>query len=244
MSTFEKKEVLLQTIGELFHKMDKGDLSKNEMQDLVENARQLYDRAVIMQYKALEAKVLNSIVEKTTPVEVQEEAITEPEPLIEEKKEETVEEQPRIDFSIFDQVEEEKPEEIEVQPEEKEASIAQEPEIEHTGENIPAAQEENTASSFYEKFSKPEDNSLSSRLSHSKIESLSTAFGFNEKLQVINEMFDGNSEEFKSGINSLDTAASSDSARQLLSELAVKHSWDLEDQLVESFVNKVERRHV
>lgn len=238
MSTFEKKEVLLQTIGELFHKMDNGNLSKTEMQILVENARQLYDRAVIMQYKALEANVLETTdeVKPAAPVQEKIEEPKTPEPVKEE--------QPTIDFSIFDQAVEEEPK-IEFETPTTEETIAEEPKIEPTEartESIPAQSAE--IKSFYEKFSNSSDNSLSSQFGSTKLESLKNAFGFNEKLQVIGELFDGDSNSFNTSIDSLDSASSADSARQILSELAVKHSWDLENQLTESFVNKVERRHV
>ena len=80
-------------------------------------------------------------------------------------------------------------------------------------------------------------------MSASKIDTLKSAFGLNEKMQVINDLFNGNSDFFNKAIEILDTQSTPEMARQKLSEIAVSNEWDLEQEIVEEFVRKVERRY-
>jgi hypothetical protein len=80
-------------------------------------------------------------------------------------------------------------------------------------------------------------------MSASKIDTLKGVFGLNEKMQVINDLFNGNSDFFNKAIEILDTQSTPEMARQKLSEIAVSNEWDLEQEIVEEFVRKVERRY-
>ena len=75
------------------------------------------------------------------------------------------------------------------------------------------------------------------------LESLIGAFTLNEKLQFINELFDGSSDDFSTSIKQLDQLASMDAARNMLAELAVTFNWDTESEIVEDFIYKICRRH-
>ena len=75
------------------------------------------------------------------------------------------------------------------------------------------------------------------------LESLIGAFTLNEKLQFINELFDGSSDDFSTNIKQLDQLASMDAARNMLAELATTFNWDTESEIVEDFIFKICRRH-
>jgi hypothetical protein len=75
------------------------------------------------------------------------------------------------------------------------------------------------------------------------LESLIGAFTLNEKLQFINELFDGSSDDFSTNIKQLDQLASMDAARNMLAELAQTFNWDTESEIVEDFIYKICRRH-
>ncbi|SFT65296.1 hypothetical protein SAMN05216474_1567 [Lishizhenia tianjinensis] len=159
-----------------------------------------------------------------------------PTPEIEEK-EASVEEVP-----THQKVEEEKP-----QPQAPEVSA---PKEEITKVTITQPEPINTLNnpvynqgSFYDRFNSNEDNSLASKLGASKIASLKEAFGLNDRLQCINELFEGNKDKFESTLNSLDNLDSYATAKQQLSEVAVAMNWDLENEVVTDFVKKVERRY-
>lgn len=97
--------------------------------------------------------------------------------------------------------------------------------------------------SFYDRFNKDEDNSLASKLGATKISSLKEAFGLNDRLQAINELFEGNKDKFETTVNALDNLDSFASAKEQLSEMAVAYNWDLENEVVNDFLKKVERRY-
>ena len=75
------------------------------------------------------------------------------------------------------------------------------------------------------------------------LETLAGAFTLNEKLQFINELFEGSSDDFSTNIKQLDQLASMDAARNMLAELAQTFNWDTESEIVEDFIYKICRRH-
>ena len=236
---------------ELNKDLEEGTIREFELEEMVQLSRELHEKMVIIQYKAME----QSVYEKNPPIENKVvEAVVEQ---VEEKPSTADEvgfdfsnpivENPEIDFSIF---ESEKP----VQADRKENAfnpeVKKEPEQETFQERVVEKQssileqiDEEKYASFHERFAQPEDDSFLGKMSASKIETLKSAFGLNEKMQVINELFNGNSDFFNKAIEILDTQSSSETARQKLSEIAVTNEWDLEQDIVEEFVRKVERRY-
>ncbi|MDG1331488.1 MAG: hypothetical protein P8P74_04115 [Crocinitomicaceae bacterium] len=88
------------------------------------------------------------------------------------------------------------------------------------------------------------DNSISSQLAGRKIDSLSGAFGINQRLLYINELFDGSGEDFSDAIKTLDSQPSLDEASTKVEELAFKNSWDPEEETVLEFLAIIKRRYV
>lgn len=87
-----------------------------------------------------------------------------------------------------------------------------------------------------------EDNSLAARLMAVRLESLKGAFGFNERLQIIQELFNGSNDAFMQAIEHIDTLSSKLEARMLVSRYAHQFEWDKDSNLALEFVQKVERR--
>ena len=81
-----------------------------------------------------------------------------------------------------------------------------------------------------------------SRLMSPKIQTLVGAFGLNEKLQCIRELYNGSSDAFNQAIEKLDNETSFEAAKIVLAEDAIANSWDLDSNLVNEFLQKVERR--
>ena len=75
------------------------------------------------------------------------------------------------------------------------------------------------------------------------LETLAGAFTLNEKLQFINELFDGSSDDFSRSVKQLDQLANMDAARNMLAELSQSFNWDTESEIVEDFLYKICRRH-
>lgn len=247
----------------LIDKMEKGELSLSELSQLEQLTREIHERSIILKYKAYESK-------STVVKPVQEEVVVEETPIIEEaaieeKQEEAApsfdlfgggeavnEEEPEaplFDFSASETTEEPAVEEIPtstpventLEQEKAEENSYTAPSIEERTE--PIVEATNTATtSFVDRLSIPDD-SLSTQFSMGSIDSLVGAFGFNDRLRFINDLFDGSSDSFGDAVKALDNQVSFDAAKQKVEELAVNHSWDPEEDVVVEFMTLIKRRY-
>jgi len=257
-------------------KLESGHLSPEDMELLVEDAKELYERMVILRYKIYETNVLGvkeAVIsaslrhtEIETPIDLFG-AIDEPSPEPEfevtfansdpsisafgdqeELLEETLEEE---------QLQEDEVEEEEVEEENEEVTNEEEPLVENLFEEVEEDQtseavvsEPETPSSWEPEFSGDQpiwmaemEANIRDNRSVFPLESLIGAFTLNEKLQFINELFDGSSDDFSSNVKQLDQLASIDAARNMIAELADTFSWDTESEIVEDFIYKICRRY-
>ncbi|WP_294673361.1 hypothetical protein [uncultured Fluviicola sp.] len=165
--------------------------------------------------------------------------------IVSDKDTESKEEE--IPFELIeDQVEEEPVDEEPIQP-----FVERVSEIEKEEEKAPvipepafAAPIENTQGlhPIYGKLNS-NDGTLAARLMSVRLETLKGAFGFNERLQIIQELFNGSNEEFNSLIDQIENISSKDQARSLVSSYANKYHWDADSQLAIELVQKVERKY-
>lgn len=280
MAAFDTKEDLLVTIQVLFDNLNTGNLSESDMEILVSSTRELYERALILRYKAYEQKVYGDApVVVEAPIFQEEHIVVEPviemidTPIVEEPTETVADEQPSFDmsFSLFDQLEESndvaadshamnEQELIQNNPVVEQVVVEQvvieEKKIEVVAEEPVATIVENTTPAFSEPVVEApkgpkdvfdrmldQDNSLGAKLMASRLESLNGAFGLNEKLQMIHELFDGSSELFYQAIQIFDTLPDFTQAKVVLTNYKQEFSWDLESNLVVEFVQKVARRY-
>ncbi len=263
MENLESYKKRIKAIEELSNRLESGELSIDELVTLETLTRELYERTVILKYKAFENKV-NPIIE--TPVKSEVDTSVSASDSITYTSDEIAESEPTIDFSIFD--EQEEIEEIstnatiqmneEAFPEvvestnEKETVVLQFEEKESTMDEVVEekvadnpSRENHSASqgqSFWEQLNM-NNNSLSTQFEGAKIDTLVGAFGLNEKLGYINELFDGSSESFSDAIKVLDTQSNLDAAKIKASELALKHGWNVEEESVVDFLTMVNRRY-
>ena len=272
-------------------KLESGALSPEDMELLVEDAKELYERMVILRYKIYETNVLgvqepviSASIRQTeieTPIDlfgsIDEPTIT-PEPEFEvtfangesdildqeasteqwQEEEEEVEElflEEEVEQPIIEEDAVEEPiqavEEHILEEEKEEEPIQEEEEIEEPIQTFAEpVQETETPTPWEPQFSadqpiwmaEMEANIRDSR-SVFPLESLIGAFTLNEKLQFINELFEGSSDDFSTNIKQLDQLASMDAARNMLAELAQTFNWDTESEIVEDFIYKICRRH-
>ena len=75
------------------------------------------------------------------------------------------------------------------------------------------------------------------------LDTLIGSFSLNEKLTLINELFDGSSDEFSSSIKRLDSQVNLESAHTILADMAERHNWDLESETTEELIFKICRRY-
>lgn len=244
---------LIKEIENYISKLESASLTMDELFELEKLTRKLHERSIILRYKAFENKV--GIQSPKMEEEVVEEPVAE---VVEEPEVEAeAEQEEELEFNIFESEEEEEdlgfvfeaPQEEEPQEEaEEEEEIELAPKEEVKPQEVepqvsePTPQATNVGGSFLDRFKGP-DNSLSSQFAGSKLDSLIGAFGLNEKLMFINELFDGSSEMFSDAIKGLDAKSTIDEANAMLENLAEEHSWDPEEEAVAEFIVYIQRRH-
>lgn len=269
---------LIEEITALLAKIKSGKATLGELEAFAAATNQLNERAIILRYKAMEAKVYGTPVPQAPVSEasavVKEDII----PIVEAQEvHPEPQEEPSFDLFGMDTDEEETPlpkteivshkdtelreedevpfelvedtveEEIEEEPieafvepvreaEEEKAPVVPEPAF--------AAPIENTQNlhPIYGKLNS-NDGTLAARLMSVRLETLKGAFGFNERLQIIQELFNGSNEEFNSLIDQIENISSKEQARSLVSSYANKYHWDAESQLAIELVQKVERKY-
>jgi len=74
--------------------------------------------------------------------------------------------------------------------------------------------------------------------------SLHDSFGLNERLLFINELFGGSSDDFVRAIEFLDTIPIASSTVSFFEDLSKKYKWDIDSQSVEDFILKICRKYV
>ena len=135
--------------------------------------------------------------------------------------------------------------EIEIKEEELvEENLDSEEEIENTANDSTEASKEiaEDASSLFPKLLKIE-KSIAQNYQVMTLETLIGSFTLNERLQFINELFDGSSDLFSSAIKRLDALDNIDSARSVIAEYAAENNWDLDGEVVEDFMLKICSRY-
>ena len=135
--------------------------------------------------------------------------------------------------------------EIEIKEEELvEENLDSEEEIENIANDSAETSKEITedASSLFPKLMKIE-KSIAQNYQVMTLETLIGSFTLNERLQFINELFDGSSDLFSSAIKRLDALDNRDSARAVIAEYAAENNWELDGEVVEDFMLKICSRY-
>ena len=152
---------------------------------------------------------------------------------------------PEVEKEIEQSIEEDILPEIEIKEEELvEENLDSEEEIENTANDSAETSKEiaEDASSLFPKLMKIE-KSIAQNYQVMTLETLIGSFTLNERLQFINELFDGSSDLFSSAIKRLDALDNRDSARSVIAEYAAENNWDLDGEVVEDFMLKICSRY-
>lgn len=248
---------LIEEIGAILVKIKSGEATLGELEAFAAATNQLNERAIVLRYKAYETNVYGN------PVSVSEQVISETlfeeEPVsaleIEEIQiEEVAVEEPSFDLFgmseeeeeelTFELIEEETAEEEIEEIEIPEPVVVQEIKPEPVTEPVFEKPVENLGSlhPIYGKLNS-NDGTLAARLMTVRLETLKGAFGFNERLQIIQELFNGSNDEFNHLIEQLEGIQTKEAARSLVSSYATKYQWDVESQLAIELIQKVERKY-
>ena len=267
MENLESYKNQLDRVQELVQKLESGTASKEDITELESLTRLMHEKSIILKYKVF----ANEPVENSEESEVDsEEIIEEAIPVFELEEKEEEKEMPMFDWApeseVIDEVTEviidEADEEVEIPK--SVASIIEDVLEEVTPvsvaeliEEVDIIEEEEKKAAQSEPTVEPltetqgtfldqlniSDSSLHTTLNGSKLDSLIGAFGLNEKLRYINDLFDGSSEMFGNAVKTLDSQSGIDAANQKVNEIAEEHSWDPEEETVVEFLSYVNRRY-
>jgi hypothetical protein len=269
MANLSALKVTIEAIQAAYEKLENGKISPEELEILLEQSRELYDRAVILRYKSYEEKVFptsEANSEQQTEISLEKEVaheFTEMEAAAvsvdrvemafeaEEKELEIpiMEEIPSFDFSLFDDsseeakhavLEEEAIEHISVTATSEEEFGLHEEKIVMEQVTLTPVSEENQR--FLARFSKTDVNNMNQILM-SKLDTLIGSFGLNERLQYINELFNGSSEHFSEAVKIIDNQSNIEEALLKTSVYANQFNWENDSETVEEFVIKIKRRY-
>ena len=153
---------------------------------------------------------------------------------------------PEVEKEIEQSIEEDDLPEIKIKKEEElvEENLDSVQEIENTANDSAETSKEiaEDASSLFPKLLKIE-KSIAQNYQVMTLETLIGSFTLNERLQFINELFDGSSDLFSSAIKRLDALDNRDSARSVIAEYAAENNWELDGEVVEDFMLKICSRY-
>ncbi len=249
-------QALIDKINAIVSNIKSGIATREELEEFVSSSSELHDLAVVLRYKAYEALVYG---EKQFSEETRELEKEQASPIQHEVETETAEE--TLDEGGFDLFSLDN-EQIEEKP--KEESVFFVPQNEETGSEILTSKEEiedtkeekllktesfnsgESSTNLHPIFNKINqfNNTLTNKLMSSHIDSLNGAFSFNERLQIIQELFGGSGDEFTDLIDEIETISNLDQARNKLSNSANKHQWNEESSIAIEFIQKIERKYV
>ena len=266
MEKLESYKEQINKVKNLIEKLEQGELSISELSELEATTRALHEKSIILKYKAFE----NSAKTEKVDVPVQEEFESEEKETLEKESASPFDWNPmagtpEIEEEVIEPIIELTEEEMNVETppsihdimsdltKEDIASVVEEviekePEvIEQISEEVPEQVEtENPVlesnGTFIDQLNLA-DASTHSLTMGSKIDSLIGAFGLNEKLRFINDLFDGSSEAFNNAVKTLDSQSGLGDANNTINSLSNEHSWDVEDETAGEFVSFVNRRY-
>ena len=110
------------------------------------------------------------------------------------------------------------------------------------GSQIPPVQEKPKVEKKAEKEIRKEDKPVVN-IHRPSITDIRSAIGINDKFQLINELFAGNTQEYEIAIQQLNTAETLDSAMEYFMSIQQLYNWDSEKESVKRLFDLVERRY-
>ena len=87
------------------------------------------------------------------------------------------------------------------------------------------------------------DDSIGERMKYHHISNLKTAIDINHKFLFINEIFEGDREEYNLVIDKLNEAPDMEKAQEILSEYHDKHQWDIKSSTLQLFYDVLKRKY-
>ena len=260
-TSYDNMKSITEKLSNSINELENGTLELKDLENLVEDARQLYERLLIVKYKAYEtygeptAKKDAPVVEKVTPDKIDtEKLVVEQEKEIEEETafdfsgitEEPKVEQPSFDFSDMSDLSsaEDKIEEV-LEPTLKEIPV-QKPKTDFysADEDEDDNKEDDVENSLNSKLKLEDDLSLRKKLQSTPVKDLKAEISIAKKFEYIRFMFEGDNTKYESAIQVLNSCTDGEDAKNKLNEYSTEYNWDLENKSIIKFVELVERRYL
>lgn len=259
---FQSMNELSRMISEKIARLEEGKLLAEEISGLSNEIRELYDRIVVLQYKALE-KGLKTNKETVPPVTFIKATEPRAEELVAvvavEKPAEiqpmkfTVSETPRVEMKPQEVIQPKTEPVVEPKPIQtsffEPATEIKEETANPTISNVPKASiaekyslEQKT--SIAEKFAAEQKMTLADKLKMTRINDLRTSIGINQKFLFMNDLFEGENTVFNNAINRLNSCGNGDEAKTVLAEYSMKYGWKNDSERVVQFFELIERRYL
>jgi hypothetical protein len=105
---------------------------------------------------------------------------------------------------------------------------------------IKLANERVDQSELFEEKMKKE---LSDKLGETPLDDIRKGMGLNEKMLILNELFDGKHQEFDDAVHTLNTIGSFESAKNVLATLSQRFDWASKEKFAKPFIRLVRRRY-
>ncbi len=233
---YKSLKEILTTLNQSIDELEGGLLNVDQLEHLLQDARELHERIAILQYMSLLPK---TETEKATDKKVEKVSV-EPKKSLNfqfsfgESEPETA---ATNQTNLLDAIQEE---EIPV----PEVPVYEEPKAVVKEEIVAEAKEETPIESVNDKFSEQTDTvSLADKLGKKPISDLVKAIGLNQKFLFMNDLFEGENNHYKEAINNLNNFASYIEADEYINTLRARHNWESSSNTLKEFLDLVERRY-
>jgi hypothetical protein len=248
-TSYENMSDLSKKLNDKIAEIESGDLELSDLEGVVSDSRELYERLLILKHKAYEQiehpsetekeKTIVDVVEEEEEVKEEEEPTLDFSGITEESEEE---EQPSFDFTADEESETEESNEPTIEIPKEEPSKEDKEDLfkdSHVEKHEP--EDENTLN---EKLKEEEELSLRKKLQSTAVSDLKSEISIAKKFEYITFMFEGKNESYNDAIEVLNNCVDGDDARVKLNEYSSKYNWDLENKSIIKFVELVERRYL
>lgn len=254
---FKRLREIAAELNSKLNQLHDGQLTKEQLEQMTEESRELYERMVVLRFKAFQEEVAGE-EKKTNAVEVpiatkQEEMPSDAAPatptisfrIDNEKVENTTQ------VSLIDAIEEvskeiRKEENIIIEATNTSTiSVTKEIKSDERPSYNDQLRKEKPTENFYEKLSRTieQKETLGHRMEHTSIPDLKRAISLNQRFQFSKELFKGNNQEYEVAIEKLNTTTREEAMKQLES-LRSKYQWNNTSSVATDFVELVERRYL
>lgn len=223
-SSYHSMKDLISAIKQNLDKLQEGKMDATELNPLVNDSRELYERLVVLRFKALESSM--GTVKASIAPEVK----------TEEKREEHISTPFKLNLSV---PKEEKPIKV------SQGNIFGGDDSSATVKKVEKeiAPKEIVELSLNDKLANAQKTSLAEKLQKKPIADLRSSIGLNQKFLFMNDLFEGENVEYNNAIEQLNNFSSLDDAKNYLLSLGTKYGWDLDHSSVSQFTDLVERRY-